>query len=229
MSTHTVMERPTLYLSRDIHEDWLSAYEFGTVDDGQPSENWLGLSEQVGFLMASPFGPVIGFCVKEFSELDLDDEDHEPMWTGPRFDVPVLGLRDVCAADICLGARAYLDDEPTVNRAFFRSAMEAEDADEALMFWRVCLESGDLMAHYALGYTLCDLGRHREAYNHLRAYTEIVPSNSWAWCWLGQACAGLGELAEARSAYARAVELEEQGGEETGAAERLEELGAPAE
>src|SRR3954470_21455526 len=120
------MERPTLYLSRDIVEDWLSAIEFGVVDDGQPSENWIGLSEQGGLLMASPFGPVIGFFVKEFSELDLDDEDHEPMWTGPRFDLPVLGLRDVCAAEICLAAKAYLDDEPTVNRAFFHSAIAAE-------------------------------------------------------------------------------------------------------
>src|SRR4051794_7805616 len=110
------MERPTLYLSRDIAEDWLSAYKFGTVDDG----NWMGLSEQVGFLMASPFGPVIGFCVKDFTEGDLDDEDHEPMWNGPRFDVPVLGLREVSAAEVCLAAQAYLDDEPTVNRAFFR-------------------------------------------------------------------------------------------------------------
>jgi tetratricopeptide (TPR) repeat protein len=225
------MERPTLYLSRDINEDWLSAYEFGVVDDGQPAENWLGLSEQVGFLMASPFGPVIGFCVKEFSELDLDDEDHEAMWNGPRFDVPVLGLRDVCAADICLAAQAYLDDEPTVNRAFFHAAMDADNPEEALKLWRVCLECGDLMAHYALGYTLCDMGRHREAYNHLRAYTEIVPSNAWAWCWLGHACGGLGELGEARSAYRRAIELEEDGSEETDAAERLEELGQaiPAE
>src|SRR3954454_9404316 len=160
------MERPTLYLSRDIADDWLSAIEFGTVDDGQPSDHWLGLSDQVGFLMASPFGPVIGFHVKEFSELDLDDEDHEPMWSGPRFDVPVLGLRDACAGDICLAAEAYLGDEPTVNRAFFHAAMEAPDREEALKLWRVCLECGDLMAHYSLGYTLHGLGRHREAYMH---------------------------------------------------------------
>jgi tetratricopeptide (TPR) repeat protein len=218
------MERPTLYLSRDVQDDWLSAIQFGVVDDGQPSENWVGLSEQVGLLMASPFGPVIGFCVKAFSEVDLDAEEHEPMWTGPRFDVPVLGLRDVGAAEICLAAETYLDGEPTVNRAFFRSAMAAESQEEAVMFWRVCLECGDLMAHYSLGYTLHDIGRYREAYKHLRAYTEIVPSNAWAWCWLGHACARLGEMGEARSAYQRAIELEEDSGLETNAADRLEEL-----
>ena len=220
------MDRPTLYLSRDIVDDWLSAIEFGTVDDGQPSEHWVGLSDQVGLLMASPFGPVIGFCVKEFSGVDLDDEEHEEMWTGPRFDVPVLGLRDVCAGEVCLAAEAYLGDEPTVNRAFFHAAMQA-NGEEALKLWRVCLECGDLMAHYSLGYTLHELGRFREAYNHLRAYTEIVPSNSWAWCWLGQTCAALGEVGEAHAAYRQALELEEDGAEETNAAERLEELGKP--
>ena len=50
--------------------------------------------------MASPFGPVVGFVVNDFSELDLDDEDHGAMWDGPRFDVPVLGLSDASAAEI---------------------------------------------------------------------------------------------------------------------------------
>jgi tetratricopeptide (TPR) repeat protein len=220
------MERPRLYLSRDTVDDWLSALAFGTVDDGQPAENWIGLSEQVGLLTDGPYGPVIGFHVRRFSELDLDDEEHEPLWSGPRFDVPVLGLRDASAAQICLAARAFLDDEPTVNRAFFRHALKvAEDDPEAAAFyWRACLQSGDPMAHYGLGYTLHGLGRYREAYRHLRAYTEIVPTNSWAWCWLGHACASLGEVGEARLSYRRALELEREGAEETNAAEHLAEL-----
>ncbi|MDQ3647603.1 MAG: tetratricopeptide repeat protein [Actinomycetota bacterium] len=221
------MQRPRLYLSRDVDADWLSAIEVGSVDDGQPAEHWLGLSDQVGFLMASPFGPVIGFCVKDFSELDLDEDDHEPMWSGPRFDVPVLGLRDASAAEVCLAARAYLDGEPTINRVYFHAAVEAgseDKLDEALPNWRMCLEAGDLTAHYGLGYTLHELGRHREAYRHLRAYTEITPSSSWAWCWLGYTCTALGELGEARGAYRRALEREQAGGEETDAGEWLERL-----
>ncbi len=221
------MERPRLYVSCDTVDDWLSALAFGTVDDGQPSENWIGLSEQAGFLMEGVYGPVIGFWVKRFSELDLDHEDHEPLWNGPRFDVPVLGLKDVSAAEVCLAAEAFLDGEPTVNRAFFRHALqvaEGGDLEGAAFYWRACLQSGDLMAHYGLGYTLHELGRHREAYRHLRAYTEIVPGNAWAWCWLGHACAALGEVGEARLAYRRALELEEDGAEETNAAEHLAEL-----
>jgi len=220
------MGRPR-FLSRDTGADWLSAIEFGTVDDRQPSELWFGLSEQVGFLLASPFGPVIGFNVNDFSELDLDDEDHQAMWDGPRFDVPVLGLRDVSAAEICLAADAYLDGEPTINRVYFNSAVAGGsegDLEQAVADWRVCLETGDLMAHYGLGYTLHELGRYREAYRHLRAYTEITPLNAWAWCWLGYTCTALGELGEARTAYQRAVELEEAGGDETDAGEWLERL-----
>jgi hypothetical protein len=43
------------------------------------------------------------------------------------------------------------------------------------------------MAHFALRYTVYELGRHREAYRHLRHYTEIAPHCSWNWCWYGKA------------------------------------------
>ncbi len=86
------------------------------------------------------------------------------------------------------------------------------------------LETGDSMAHYGLGYTLVELGRYREAYAHLRFYIELAPFKVWAWCWLGQAAAGLGSPEEARAAYVRALELEDAGGFETDASEMLEDL-----
>ncbi len=171
------MERPRLFLSRDVHWDRLSAIEFGSVDDGQPDEHWLGLSEQVGFLLASPFGPPIGFVVNDFSELDLDDEEHEELWDGPRFDVPVLGLSDVSPARSASPPRPTSTASPpsTVSSSTRRVAGSEGDLEEAVAHWRMCLETGDLMAHYGLGYTLHELGRYREAYRHLRAYTEITP------------------------------------------------------
>ena len=119
-----------------------------------------------------------------------------------------------------------------MNRVFVSAAIAAgaeDELDDAVNHWRACLETGDLMAHYGLGYTLHELGRYREAYRHLRAYTEITPLNAWAWCWLGYTCTALGELGEARAAYQRAVELEEAGGEETDADEWLERLDAPGQ
>ena len=32
--------RPRLFLSRDVEIDYLSAIEFGSVDDGQPDDAW---------------------------------------------------------------------------------------------------------------------------------------------------------------------------------------------
>lgn len=74
------------------------------------------------------------------------------------------------------------------------------------------------MAHHALGYTLYDLGRYHEAYRHLKAYTEIVPADGWAWRWLGKASEAIGEREEARSAYEKAIALD---GDETDAPELL--------
>ena len=143
------------------------------------------------------------------------------------FDVPQLGLRDASAGEICLAARAFLGDEPTLNKCYFDQAVAAGGAGDhsiAAGAWQLCLESGDPMAHYGLGYTLYELGDFRGAYRHLRAYTEITPNNAWAWCWLGRACLRLGELDEARHALETAIELEDQGAQETDAPELLEEL-----
>lgn len=80
------------------------------------------------------------------------------------------------------------------------------------------------MAHFGLGYTLLELGRHHEGYRHLRYYAELAPAHPWVQCWLGQAALAVGERGEAIEAFERAIELEQDGGEETNAAELLEGL-----
>ena len=96
--------------------------------------------------------------------------------------------------------------------------------EEALDLWRCCLEAGDSMAHFALGYTLYELERFHEAYAHLRHYVELAPYSSWNWCWLGKAAAAIGERAEAERAFTRALELTAAGDAETDAPELLAEL-----
>jgi tetratricopeptide (TPR) repeat protein len=96
--------------------------------------------------------------------------------------------------------------------------------EQALAAWRCCLEAGDSMAHFALGYTLYELERYREAYAHLRLYTELAPHAAWNWCWFGKAALAIGETQEARSALKRAVELTAQGDHETDAPELLAAL-----
>ncbi|MDP9384210.1 MAG: hypothetical protein M3P50_03065 [Actinomycetota bacterium] len=214
------MSPPRLYLNHIAELDWLIALEFGRVDDGQPSEHWDGVTEDFGWLNDAPDGRVLGFKVLDFSEFDADDEDVEEIWDGPRFDVPVLGLTEVTAGEIVIAARAFFGGCSSINRAYFDEAVELQ-GEAAVDMWLGCLQAGDAMAHFGLGYTLFELGRFHDAYRHLRHYAEIAPAGPWNWCWFGKAAAAIGELDEARAAYRRAISLEQDGEDETDAAELL--------
>lgn len=217
------MGRRKLYLNHIADYDWLIALEFGQVDDGQPSENWRGVSQSFGYLLDARDGSALGFKILDFSEFDPEDPEVSEIWDRPRFDVPLLGLADASAGEVVVAARPLLGGQSTVNRWYFSEAVGAEGED-ALRLWLVCLQAGDSMAHFGLGYTLYDLGRHREAYRHLRHYTEIAPAGPWNWSWFGRAAEAVGELTEARTAYARAIELTAAGKEETDAPTLLEAL-----
>jgi tetratricopeptide (TPR) repeat protein len=200
-------ENPRLFLSYDGDDDLLNALEFGRVPEGQPKGSWDGLSERVGILHDGPEGAPVGFQVKELSTIDLDAPEHAELWVGPRFDAPVLGLSDATVGEIAVAARAFFAGESSLNVRLFDSAVAAEGL-EAAHLWMACLQAGDGMANFGLGYTLLDLGFHRDAYRHLRHYTELAPSLAWAWCYRGQAAEALGDLPEARMAYRRAIALE---------------------
>src|SRR4051794_17669242 len=215
---------PRLYINHLANYDWLVALEFGRVDDAQPPDNWRKVSEQFGYLHDGPDGRVLGFKVIDFSEFDAAASEVEEIWSEPLFDVPLLGLSAVPAGEVILATRALLGDEPTINRVYFSEAVGTEDPEEALPLWLSCLESGDSMAHFALGYTLFELERFPEAYRHLRHYTEIAPHGSWNWCWFGKAAEAVGEKDEAARAYERALELEADGDEQTEATARLKAL-----
>ena len=163
------------------------------------------MGDDFAYVLDGPGGEVVGFGVDDLTSFDGDTLPE--LWGEPHFDAPLFGLRNVPAAAVVLAAQAQLRREPTTNRMFFSLATNAE-GEEAVALWRQCLESGDSMAHYSLGYTLLELGRAREAYGHLREYVECCPWNAWAWCWLGRAHEALGELTDARAAYEQAVALD---------------------
>lgn len=216
---------PRLYLNHVAERDWLIALEFGRVHDSQPPENWRPVGEAFGFLHDGPDGPIVGFGVHDFAAFDADADEVSEIWAAPRFDAPALGLKAVTAGEIVLAARPFFGDRSSINRQLFRAAMTADgDPEEALELWVSCLQAGDAMAHYGLGYTLYELGRFPEAYRHLRHYTEIAPHGSWNWCWLGKAAEAVGETSEAKRAYARALELERAGDTATDAPELLDAL-----
>jgi len=217
------MKPPRLYLNFISEFDWLIALEFGRVDDAQPPENWRGVSESFGFLHDGPEGSELGFKILDFSKFDAEGSEVAEIWDGARFDAPVLGLLNSTAGEIALAAQVLFGTQSSVNRQYFNAATGAE-GEKALELWLKCLQSGDAMAHFGLGYTLHELGRYPEAYRHLRHYTEIAPCGSWNWRWLGRAAWDVGEIAEARIAFKRAIELEGEDDQETDARELLAEL-----
>ncbi len=217
------MNRPKLYINAIAELDWLIALEFGRVDDAQPPDNWRGVCRQFGFLCDGPEGPEVGFKVLDYSDFDPDDPEAAEIWSGPRFDVPLLGLSDVSAGEVVLATRALLGHTSTINRKYFNKAAQAK-GEEAVGLWLACLEAGDHMAHFGLGCALYEQGRHQEAYRHLRHYTEIAPHGSWNQCWFGKAALTVGETAEAKKAFRRAIELEDEGDDRTDARELLAEL-----
>jgi tetratricopeptide (TPR) repeat protein len=197
---------PSLFINRDADYDWLIALEHGRVCDGHPPTQFRGVTDDCAYMVERPGGRrIIGFVVQALRGF----VPPQRLFAPPHFEAPLFGLSRATAGEIVLTAQARLADEPTTNRAYFGAAINAVTPAEAETMWRCCLESGDSMAHYGLGYTLLGQGRAREAYGHLRYYTELAPTNAWAWCWLGQACAALGERTDARVAYERAMELGE--------------------
>ena len=219
----TSMSNPSLFISRDPDYGWLSALEFGRVSDGQKPSCWRPVDENFAYFVPERARRPRGFHVINLDDFDPWAAEVEGIWTGPGFASPLLGLDAASAGEVIVAAKAYLGDEPTINRAYFDMATRVR-GEEAVNLWRCCLESGDPMAHFALGYTLYELGQHREAYAHLRHYIALAPHSSWNWCWLGKAAAAIGARGEAEAAYRRALELTARGDQETDASELLAEL-----
>lgn len=215
------MDLPRLYVNNIGSLDWLVALEFGRVDDGQPRERWRPVEDRFAYLTDGD--ETVGFRITQFSKFD---PELLPIWEGPRFHVPQLGLTDSPAGEIAVAVRALLGDRSTFNRMVFQGAARAEDPNRALSLWLACLTCGDAMAHFGLGYTLYELGRYREAYRHLRYYATIAPGHPWNWCWYGRAAEAIGELAEARMAYKRTIELDDSDAAAVAAKVRLAALGS---
>jgi tetratricopeptide (TPR) repeat protein len=200
---------PRLFISYIPDRDHFVAVEYGRAPEGVAPGAWQDVGESAAFLHDGVGGPIVGFGANHFYSVDLDDPGYAPLWGTVRFTAPLLGLTDASAAEIILNARASLGGRRTLNRRLFDAAVDAQSTDRvrSLRLWLDCLESGDAMAHFGVGYTLYELGKFREAYRHLRHYTELAPGNPWNWRWYGMAAEAIGEAEEAALAYERAIDL----------------------
>src|SRR4051812_29094688 len=103
--------RPTpipLHLSVNVTDDWLEAIEFGAVVDGRPASQLVEVSSDARYVLRSARGPIAGFTVHRFSQLDLDDFG-DAGFGDPRFSVPLLGLDSASIGEVVLAARARFD------------------------------------------------------------------------------------------------------------------------
>ena len=91
------------------------AIEFGEICDGKDPSEYVAITEDVAWVLRKPEGELIGFIAHGLEE--LDPEAIEELWDGPRFDVPVLGLRGALAGEVALSALANLRDEVDGRRA----------------------------------------------------------------------------------------------------------------
>jgi hypothetical protein len=214
-----------LHLTVDPMWDWMCALAFGRVADGWSRECRLVSDDaEVVFLLETPTGPVLGFEVFGWNAFEVPEEGAE-LWHGPRFDVPRLGLVQASAGEILTATRAHFGGDPTIDAQLFHQALAEPDLAQKLILWESCLDAGDMKAHFGWGCVLLQqAGRPREAYFHLRRYTEIAPDNAWAWSWRGQACLALGERREAIDCFLRALQAEPVCGMETDAGEQLGRL-----
>lgn len=220
------LRRPTLRISYDADRDFLWALVPGAVVDGQGEDETEEVLDGLFVYRDGADGPLKGFGVGGAFAWEVIDNQEDVVWgaRGLCFDVPTLALRDATIGEIVLAAQRSLQGS-TPDVLLFDLAVSAgtnghwEKAEE---LWRLCLAAGEMKAHFGLGYTLVELGRPREAFGHLAMYTEITPRLAWAWVWRGRAAEEMGEVAEARSCFERALEVDEE--DETDAEERLEAL-----
>lgn len=217
-----------LQLTVDRPMDWLIAIEFGQVIDGKCDAQYVTVDDNFRYVLDEPDGYLIGFVIDNFESFDpasIEEIWESEIFDVPAFDVPILGLESAAAEAISTLSAVVFAGISTIDADYFHRAVEVTDqGEEKVKRWRSCLAAGTLKAHFGLGYSLCEVERFHEAYTRLRRYTELVPRNSWAWCWLGDACVGCGDLDEARQAYDQALRLERVGSFETNAEERLAAL-----
>jgi tetratricopeptide (TPR) repeat protein len=198
--------------------------ERGYVDDGLEPGRKLEICEHVSLILDVDRRRCAGFIFGKLSVFDFEAPASSVVWSGPRFDVPALGVEQGTVGLVAATARLVLGELRTPDRVVFDAAVRTEDSIEALTLWEACLDEGNELARYALGYTLLALGRAREAHEQLKRYSSLVRRNAWAWCYLGQACEQLEDWEGAEYAYRQALESTDAGSFDTDADERLAAL-----
>jgi ADP-ribosyl-[dinitrogen reductase] hydrolase len=216
-----VFREGSMLVSNVPDRDALYLLERPYFYDGLEPDREVEICEHVRLVLDLDSSRCVGFWVGGLSEFDFEAPENRAVWTGPRFDVPALGIEEGTIGLIAATARLTLGSLRTPDRVLFDAAVQTKNRAEALELWQACLAEGNELARFAVGYTLVELGRAEEAHEHLKRYSAYARRNAWAWCWLGQACEALADWEGAEYAYRQALDAAAAGSFDTDAADRL--------
>ena len=217
------MTRPRLYINHPAELDWLIALEFGRVDDGQPPDCWEGVSG--GLRLAARRSR----RARSSASRSSTSQPSMPATTStPRSGTARVSTRRWSAWPTRRPARSRSPPRRCSTATAPSTATGSATPSRTQTLPTKRSSSGSCACKPATRWRtsasaacLYDLGRHHEAYRHLRHYTEIAPHCAWNWCWYGKAAEAIGETAEAKSAYREALRLEALDGSQTDARDRL--------
>jgi ADP-ribosyl-[dinitrogen reductase] hydrolase len=224
ISSAAVFQEGPMLVSNVPDRDVLYVHEREFAWDGLEPSRELEICEDVRLMFDTPNGRCVGFFLGGLSHFEFEAPQNAAIWTGPRFDIPPLGIEQGTVGLIAATVRLAIGGLRTPDRVLFDAALAAGNTEDALELWEACLQAGNELARYSLGYTLLHLDRPAEAHEPLKRYSANVRGNSWAWCYLGQACARLVDREGAEYAYRQALKATEAGSYETDAPERLARL-----
>jgi hypothetical protein len=171
-----------VFVSHLPEEDTLYVLLRGYVADGLEPERKVEICEGVSLVLDLDGKACVGFIFGGLSDFDFEASTNAAVWTGPRFDVPALGIDQGTVGLVSATARLVLGTPRTPDRLLFDTAVNVTDPEEALAIWEACLAEGNELARYAIGYTLLELERPEEAHEQLKRYSALVRRNAWAWC-----------------------------------------------
>jgi hypothetical protein len=161
-------------LSHDVHYGFLRRLEAGRVDDGRP-EQWRRWARLPLFWT--------GLEGRRFS--------HRRLLQWLTWTRSARSLRQAASMFRCsrrAGALRIASGEFSKMRTRSTATSSARDRvwtndeyEQELFWWRCCLQSGDAMAHFGLGFTLSDLARFTRP-----CYFRASRLWSLTWVWLGR-------------------------------------------
>jgi ADP-ribosyl-[dinitrogen reductase] hydrolase len=112
-----------MFVSHVPERDVLYVLERGYVDDGLEPERQVEICGDVSLVLDLDGEACVGFIFGTLSEFDFDAPENAVVWSGPRFDIPALGIELGTIGLIAATARLVLVELRTPDGVRFDAAL----------------------------------------------------------------------------------------------------------